>query len=374
MPKIIFKRAEILIVIFIILGSFFIISRYRHLATDSGETRSPASINSQAVIGAQIIKSPLETAMPKKLSFYFFGDLMLDRHVGERLAGKQLSYLLSGFDGENKFWSGADIVGANLEGAVTDGGAHYAPQNAYDFAFTPERITELKDYGFNYFNSANNHFNDQGPAGVAETRKNLDTLNFYHSGAPDALIDVNSEQDIEISGRQVALIGLSMVYHDFDLEAAKKMIRGASLKSDLVIVNIHWGTEYEHQFSKHQQEIGHALIEAGADAIIGHHPHVVQGLEIYQGKPILYSLGNFIFDQYFSADTQEGLSVGLDFSEASTTISLYPLKSEKAAPRLMNEEEKTKFWDQFIAWSQLDSAQKEKIKSGRLDLEQQNNQ
>lgn len=374
MPKIIFKRAEILIIVFIILGSFFIISRYSHLANDSGESNYSSPINNQVVIGDQTIKSSPNTVAPKELRFYFFGDLMLDRHVGERLADKQLSYLLSGFDGENKFWSGADIVGANLEGAVTDGGAHLAPQNAYDFAFTPERIAELKDYGFNYFNSANNHFTDQGQTGVAETRKNLDALGFYHSGSPDALIDVSSEQDVEISGRQVALIGLSMVYKDFDLEAAKKMITDAHLKSDLVIVNIHWGTEYEHQFSKHQQAIGHALIEAGADAIIGHHPHVVQGLEIYQGKPIFYSLGNFIFDQYFSSDTQEGLSVGLDFSKASTTIFIYPLKSEKAAPRLMNEEEKIKFWDKFIVWSQLDSAQKTELKSGHLNLEQKNNQ
>jgi poly-gamma-glutamate synthesis protein (capsule biosynthesis protein) len=372
MRKIILQKTEVLIIVFIVLGSFFIISRYRQLANDFEQYGSEVIANHQTIISSQIQWHLPDNATNHDLRFYFFGDLMLDRHVGERLVGKPLSYLFSGLDGENKFWSGADIVGANLEGAVTDGGAHLAPQNAYDFAFTPERIAELKDYGFNYFNSANNHFTDQGQIGVAETRKNLDALGFYHSGSPDALVDASSEQDIEISGRQVALIGLSMVYKDFDLDQAKEIIKTARLKSDLVIVNIHWGTEYEHQFGKHQQAIGHALIEAGADAIIGHHPHVVQGMEVYQGKPIFYSLGNFIFDQYFSADTQEGLSVGLDFGEASTTISLYPLKSEKATPRLMNEEEKTKFWEKFIAWSQLDSAQQAEIKSGHLELEKNN--
>jgi poly-gamma-glutamate synthesis protein (capsule biosynthesis protein) len=368
-------KAEILIVAFIVLGSFFIISRYRQLADDFEQYGSEIVTNHQAILSAQT-NWHLPDAAPASndLRFYFFGDLMLDRHVAERLAGKPLDYLLSGFDGENKFWSGADIVGANLEGAVTDKGEHYAPQNAYDFAFAPERIAELKDYGFNYFTSANNHFTDQGQTGVAETRKNLNALGIYYSGAIDALIDENSERDIEISGRQIALIGLSMVYRNFDLEQAAEMISAARLKSDLVIVNIHWGTEYEHQFNKHQQTIGRALVEAGADAIIGHHPHVVQGMEIYQGKPIFYSLGNFIFDQYFSADTQEGLSVGLEFSGASTTISLYPLKSEKAAPRLMNDEEKIKFWEKFVAWSQLDSAQTAGIKSGRLDLEKKINQ
>lgn len=370
----VFHKAEILIVVFIVLGSFFIISRYRELADDFAQYESEIITNHQAILSAQTDgRLPNTAPVSTDLRFYFFGDLMLDRHVGERLTGKPLSYLLSGLDGENKFWSGADIVGANLEGAVTNQGAHYAPQNAYDFAFTPERMAELQTYDFNYFNSANNHFTDQGQIGVMETRKNLDTLGVYHSGAPDALIDASSEQDIEISGRKIALIGLSMVYQDFDLQQAVEMISSARLKSDLVIVNIHWGAEYEHQFNKHQQTVGHALIGAGADAIIGHHPHVVQGLEIYQGKPIFYSLGNFIFDQYFSADTQEGLSIGLDFSEASTTVFLYPLKSEKSAPRLMNEEEKTKFWEKFVSWSQLNSAQTAEVKSGRLNLGRVNN-
>ncbi|QQG52465.1 MAG: CapA family protein [Candidatus Falkowbacteria bacterium] len=375
MWKIKFQKAEILIIVFIVLGSFFIISRYRNLADDFQQYGSEVIANHQAILRSQTQwRLPENGEVNNSLRFYFFGDLMLDRHVGERLAGKPLSTLFSSFEGGNKFWSGADIVGANLEGAVTDNGAHYAPQNAYDFAFAPERIAELQAYGFNYFSSANNHFSDQGQNGVEETRKNLSELGFYYSGSTDAKVDEYSRKDIIVSGQKIAMIGLSMVYNNFDLEAAEKLIGTASLETNLVIVNIHWGTEYEHQFNKHQQAIGHALIDTGADAIIGHHPHVVQGVEIYQGKPIFYSLGNFIFDQYFSADTQEGLSVGLDFSQASTTISFYPLKSAKAAPRLMDENEKVKFWEKFIAWSQLDANQKAAIESGRLVLERKNNQ
>lgn len=375
MWKIKFQKAEILIVVFIVLGSFFIISRYRYLADDFQQYGSEVLSNHQAILSSQTQwRLPENAPVDNDLRFYFFGDLMLDRHVGERLADKPLSTLFSGFDGDNRFWAGADIVGANLEGAVTDSGAHYAPQNAYDFAFPPTRIAELKDYGFNYFTSANNHFSDQGQMGVEETRKNLSELGFNYSGSTDAKIDEYSRKDVIVSNQKIAMIGLSMVYNDFDLETAEKLIETASLETDLVIVNIHWGTEYQHQFSKHQQNIGQSLIEAGADAIIGHHPHVVQGMEIYQGKPIFYSLGNFIFDQYFSEDTQEGLSVGLDISPATTTIFFQPLKSEKAAPRLMTAVEKTKFLEKFSGWSQADSDLEMKIKSGRIDLTRNPNQ
>lgn len=369
MWKIKFQKAEILIVAFIFLGSFFIISRYRYLADDFQQYGSEILNNHQSILSSQTQwRLPENAPANNDLRFYFFGDLMLDRHVGERLAGQPLAYLLSGLDGDNKFWEGADIVGANLEGAVTDEGKHYAPQNAYDFAFVPERIAELKAYGFNYFTSANNHFSDQGQIGVEETRKNLSELGFNYSGSTDAKIDEYSRKDVIVSNQKIALIGLSMVYNNFDLEAAEKLIETASLETDLVIVNIHWGTEYQHQFSEHQQNIGRALIAAGADAIIGHHPHVVQGMELYQGKPIFYSLGNFIFDQYFSEDTQEGLSIGLNIGSSTTTIFLYPLKSEKAAPRLMTAAEKTKFLDKFSSWSQVDSDLETDIKSGRLDL------
>ncbi|MFA6514340.1 MAG: AmmeMemoRadiSam system protein B [Patescibacteria group bacterium] len=310
-----------------------------------------------------------ESTSEPDINFLFFGDMMLDRNVGDKLKGKKVDYLLAELAGEeNRFFSGVDIISANLEGTVTDKGAHYAPINSYDFAFSPERIAELKTYNFNYFTLANNHFSDQGQKGVEETRKNLSTLGFNYSGSNDALVDEYARKDIEISGKKIAMIGLSMVYNDFNLDKAKNLIIEAKTDSDLVVVNIHWGVEYQNKFNKHQQIIGRALINSGADVIIGHHPHVSQGMEIYQGKPIFYSLGNFIFDQYFSAETQESLAVGLDVSKATTTIFIFPLKSEKSAPRLMRGRDKEIFLDKFISWSEIDENLKTQIKNQRIDI------
>jgi len=306
----------------------------------------------------------------RSLNLLFFGDMMLDRHVKEKLAGRPIGYLLDELAGEEKyFFTGFDIVSANLEGAVTDDGAHYAPVNAYDFAFSPERIAELKDYGFNYFALANNHFSDQGERGVNETRKNLSELGFYFSGAPDAQVNEHARQDIEAAGQKIAMISLSMVYNNFDLEQAKSLVEKAATEADLVIINIHWGNEYQHNFNSYQQAVGYTLVEAGADMIIGHHPHVVQGLEIYQNKPIFYSLGNFIFDQYFSAATQESLALQIKVDSQQIIITLLPLRSTGSIPRLMLDQEKEVFLKNFSAWSQADESLLEEIKNQIITIE-----
>ncbi len=341
---------------------------------DSSEVETKNAIKEAAEEDNQLDFIPRQNLDPsligaRDINFLFFGDMMLDRHVGERLKNKHVGFLLDGLAGEDKiFFSGFDIIGANLEGAVTDGGAHYSPQNAYDFAFSPDRIAELKDFGFNYFTLANNHFSDQGVKGVEETRKNLQALDFYFSGAPDAQIDEYSRQDMEISGQKVSLIGLSMVYAHFDLEVATELVKAAASTTDLVVINIHWGTEYEHQFNRYQQDIGHALVEAGADIIIGHHPHVVQGMEVYQGKPIFYSLGNFIFDQYFSSDTQESLAVKLNVGVSTTTIHFVPLRSTASAPRLLDDKERENFFQKYLTWSKLNENEEGAVSGGLLEL------
>ena len=102
-----------------------------------------------------------------------------------------------------------------------------------------------------------------------------------------------------------------------------------------IIVLIHWGTEYSLKSSPAQQSLAHQLIDAGADLIIGHHPHVVQDIEQYNDKLIFYSLGNFIFDQYFSNEVQQGLLVGLEFQDKQLVFDLLPIQSKLSQPFLM---------------------------------------
>jgi len=308
------------------------------------------------------------------LDLLFFGDIMLDRHIKEKITSKGFDYLLAKLaGGEKRFFTGLDLISANLEGAVTDLGEHYPPVAGNDFAFAPQTVKKLQNYNFIFFNLANNHLSDQGTKGITETGNNLTDLNFSFAGCVDGKTGECSYKIMDLGGKKIGLAGFSMVYQPFDLVAAGQIIKDLKAKTDLTVVNVHWGTEYEHQFSAKQQIVAHSLIEAGADVIIGHHPHVIQGLEIYQGKPIFYSLGNFIFDQYFSADTQQGLAIGLsvDFfpaKSAKLSVYLFPFESAVAQASLMKIDQKNKLLSNFSDWSKVDELVKKQIFQGLLKL------
>ena len=328
----------------------------------------------------------------KKIKIAFWGDLMIDRHVKTKIDKYGVDYLFTKIATSSQWQDAAasDLMIANLEGAVTDSGEHYPPTMAYDFAFVPERVAELKNYGFNAFTIANNHLADQGENGIIETDKNLEKLGFFYFGCADRQTGKCSSAIKKIGNKNVGFVGASMVYGQLDETELLVAIKELASNTDLTIVEIHWGTEYKHQFDKVQQDLAHKIVDAGADVIIGHHPHVVQGMEIYEPKRattngahanikkgiIFYSLGNFIFDQYFSADTQEGLAVAITLTtnyspvtavagegsssenvplahddrngrgargEGEGEITLFPIKSKSSQAQLMSGQEKEKF-------------------------------
>ena len=306
----------------------------------------------------------------RTVKLIFFGDLMIDRNVKTKIDKYGMNYLFAQVASSSE-WQNvitSDLVIANLEGAVTNGGKHYQPDMAYDFAFAPERINELKNYGFNSFNIANNHLADQGENGIIETNKNLDELDIFYFGCNDKQVGECSARIKEISGKKIGFAGFSMVYGELNKDKVVSEIKNLKAKSDLVIVNIHWGEEYQHQFNKKQQDLAYVMIDAGADIIIGHHPHVVQGVEIYKNKPIFYSLGNFIFDQYFSQDTQEGLGLAIESNSSDNRILLLPLKSKASQLELIVGYEKEKFLNKFISWSKLTDEQSKQISFGEIEL------
>lgn len=288
----------------------------------------------------------------------FFGDFMLDRYVKKHFINNNYDKIFENVLKDDKnFFNNFDIVGANLEGTVTNYGKHYLPEFPYDFAFSPEAVGEFKKYNFNYFNLANNHILDQGDRGVAETKANLDLLNFYYSGCEDKNINKDcSSTIIKINNKKIGLAGFDMVYGGFDKDKARKIINDLSNSVDFVVVNIHWGIEYQHQFNKIQQTTARSLIDAGADVIIGHHPHIVQGIEIYKGKRIFYSLGNFIFDQYepyFPPDNSEGLAVEIIIKNNQTDYKLLPFKFKNWQIEFIKRQEKKDFLEKLDGWSKI---------------------
>ncbi len=330
----------------------------------------PKSIKNINLIKPGQIDNAKQT-LKKNTRLLFVGDIMLDRHVKEKISQQPsgVNWLVEKLAGrDDNFFKGLDLVSANLEGAVTDNGRHYAPVQAYDFAFSPNDIAQLATYNFNFFNLANNHLADQGERGMEETESNLTNLKINFSGCTDGLADNCSSKIIDLAEKKIGMVGLSMVYHDFDMVKAVKIINELAGKCDMIIVNIHWGQEYQHQYNKKQQQVAHQLIDAGADLIIGHHPHVVQGIEVYKNKPIFYSLGNFIFDQYFSSETQQGLAVEINLNNDRKSFYLFPLKSVVSQAELMGGQEKEEFFKNLVKWSKLDNSFIKQVEDGRLIL------
>jgi len=315
-----------------------------------------------------IVTPPLSMEPPLRLAF--FGDIMLERRLEDVIARNGTDWL---FDGVRELPDGTslrdlDLVGANLEGAVTAGGAHGPPVYPYDFAFPPERVAAAVAAGISYFTIANNHLWDQGENGVVETRENLRLLGVGFSGDVDTRVTDHSATILERAGRRIGTVGLSGVYGALRETAVQELLREVEQQSDVVIVNVHWGVEYEHIAHPAQRRLARVLVESGADLVLGHHPHVTQGMEVIDGVPVFYSLGNFVFDQAFSEATQQGLAVRVDLRDDLMRIELLPFQSVAFQPQWRYGEDRRTALAEIADWSFGDDNLRARIRSGEFVL------
>lgn len=182
-----------------------------------------------------------------------------------------------------------DYSYVNLEGTLTL--STKKVEKTYNFKGDPSYTKILTSGSIEGVNIANNHSNDYGDVGYSDTKKYLREANIDYFGHDSVLIK-------NIKGKKIAFVGYTGVglWVDKDNDMAKtiKKLKGED-KVDLVIANFHWGMEYNHQMTDTQRKRAHLAIDSGADIVIGSHPHCLQGGEIYKGKYIIYSLGNFVF-------------------------------------------------------------------------------
>lgn len=314
-------------------------------------------------------KKPEES---RNLTMMAFGDVMLSRHVRTLMNKNGLAYPFENIEGyQKRFFEGADIVFANLEGPIKGKGT--SGGTAMVFSFNEDSAPLLKSYGFNVLSLANNHALDQGTSGRDTTIAALEASGLGWCGHPSEE-DFNSVHYGMVGDKKYAIICFQDITAKINDEDAINLIKAVRPNVDYLIVTPHWGYEYKPKADYGTQiEPGHAWIDAGADIIIGHHPHVVQNFETYNGKFIFYSLGNFIFDQYWSMETQKMLSLGIILDDSGDTIKskvyLFPLKSEMARPRLMTEEERTSWFEGFIEAGDYSEELKTQIRNGLIEAQ-----
>ncbi len=265
------------------------------------------------------------------LTLLTFGDLMLSRGVEANLRAHGPTYP---FDGMPRLFKGSDIVTANAEGVFVDVPEAQKPKAPDDlrFPFATSLLPYLKRIGFTHLDLANNHAFNFGGSALEASRGLLQKAGIEPFGDPANAGQISSRTFVR--GRYVTQIG----YHQFSGHGPDEVlsaIAAARKAGDVVIVYPHWGVEYEPDPTRLQVALAHRFIDAGANAVIGAHPHVIQPVEIYKGKAIFYSLGNFIFDQSFSAEASRGLAVGIADNARDTTFYLLPLEIRNARASLM---------------------------------------
>ncbi|HZS27589.1 MAG TPA: CapA family protein [Candidatus Angelobacter sp.] len=247
-----------------------------------------------------------------------------------------------------------DVVYGNLEGPLMDGGDSakcHGKKEGTCFAFrVPTRYNKyLKDAGFTVMGLANNHAMDFGQDGRTSSRQALDAVQIAHTG------EVGDIARLTVKGKKIDVIAFATypgAYNFLDLDASLQTISAARAEADLVIVGFHGGAEgatHQHVLQGDEMFLGedrgdlrkftHAAIDAGADLVLGSGPHVVRAMEIYKGKLIAYSLGNFATYGPFNLSAENGLSLVLEahLSPNGTFLGgrVYPVKQEKpGGPKL----------------------------------------
>ncbi|MDP2934102.1 MAG: AmmeMemoRadiSam system protein B, partial [bacterium] len=293
-----------------------------------------------------------------------FGDMMFDRTVRSWMDRQGEEYPFEHIRGlEDRFFRGVDFIIGNLEGAISE---RRSPEKEIDFAFDETVAAMFARFNFNAVSLANNHAFDQGRKGLESTQAALAAAGVGYFG--DQVRDDTDPWMDEVRGKRVAMFGYNMTDNDFNEEAARARIADARAASDLVVIQIHWGAEYQDRPQGWQVALGRRFIDWGADVVIGGHPHVMQGMEVYKNRPIFWSLGNFIFDQYWSEETQRALAVGLALNKTGATVYLYPLISEASQPRLATGAEDRDLLLEFVRRSDLSPDLQNQAKEGKLNL------
>lgn len=271
------------------------------------------------LLSAEDLKIETQKKDTQIVKLLFGGDLSFDRYIRRMGVQHGLGSILSEL---KSFFADYDAVIVNLESPITDDesvsmGSAIGSRDNYIFTSPAETAQVLSDHNLKIVNLGNNHILNFGEDGLNRTLDYLSAADIAHFGNMDSTS--SSYLVKEVDGIRLGLVN----YNQFSTNSINQSladIKSVESKSDLTILYAHWGEEYTPEANIYIQDLAHRFVDQGADLIIGSHPHVIQQTEVYQGKKIYYSLGNFVFDQYFSPETKKGLLVEVEINAANLDI------------------------------------------------------
>jgi len=338
------KVISLLTVSLVVLGAIGVMYAFgRNKASSVSADIMSAALKgtvAKSVYLPKISNSNITPSSIEPLKIVAVGDILLGRGVGARLRGSNKDYIYPFLKTAHILKKG-DVVFANLEEPITSR-THSLTDIKYGGKFVlkneVDSIKGLEYAGFNLFSLANNHILDFYEEGLYDTQEILKEHKMAYSGAGRNIDEAKKPAIIEKKGVKIGLLSytdmsevtykgnppLMFIAGKNKAGVAKRPIKfDKSIKHDieklrkdvdLLMVSLHWGYEESFDIGDSQIEFAHKLIDSGVDVILGHHTHQFQGIEIYKGKPIFYSLGNFIFDQN-DPENQEAFVMNMEFKD-----------------------------------------------------------
>lgn len=263
---------------------------------------------------------------PKEIRILFVGDIFLDRYIRKVMNTKGEDYVFSCI---NEFLNGYDLVVGNLEGPITNSpsislGSEIGSPNNYIFTFPPSSAGLLYKNNIKIVNLGNNHIGNFGKEGFSSTKKYLNDEGVEFFGGYYGDEPVLKK---EIKGSQISFVS----FNEFGGEKAEiiaEKIRGEKEEGRVVFVYTHWGDEYVAP-PQRVKNYAKLFAEAGADFIIGSHPHIVLESEKIGDTFVYYSLGNFLFDQYWNEEVKTGLALEIKIKGGETEVVEHKTNLEK---------------------------------------------
>ncbi len=315
-------------------------------------------------MGAKLQATRYTAARAEKYdSIVFVGDVMLGRNVEVLMEREGKAYPFAGMSLD--LLAPKSAVVGNFEASMALPHVQ-TPALQMNFSVTELNLEPLKVAGFTHLSLGNNHSLDYGVDGYFNALAMLQEHDLFVFGHNQTLGE-HSISYLKTHRGNVAIIGINASQEIPAKRDIVSVLNEAKTESELQIVYIHWGNEYELVHSRAQALLATELVTAGADLIVGHHPHVVQDIDVISGVVVFYSLGNYIFDQYFSEDVMEGLVLSLDLVE-EPIVTLLPVASSVnlSQPSLMDPKRHQTFLEELASRSHPDL--REAIKAGYVPL------
>lgn len=336
--------------------------------TEKQESRTDeGGIEEESQVESEVSEEPSGAAEPDLSSEFefticFAGDINLDENwATTQFMDGQENGIYDCISPELiEYMNNADIMCLNNEFAYSTGGKPLEGK-LYTFRAAPERVEILHQLGVDAVTLANNHIYDYGKEALLDTFAVLDEAEILYFGAGRTLEEAMAPLYIEVDGKIVALVGASRaekykmtpqatetepgILRCYDTELYREAIAEAKANADFCIAFVHWGTEYSYDLEQVQMDTGKEYLDAGADAVIGAHSHCLQGLEYYNGKPIVYSLGNY----WFNSKKLDTMLVQLHFSGndegSSLQVEIVPAVQSGCRTTYAADEEQRRIFD-----------------------------